>query len=123
MGQARTPKSLPRRVRISNTNYELRITNWRIYFRLFVIFCEFAGNIFAQNNLESLAEAVRSGTTEVKRSALLEIRNLKSAEASRLAIPALRDSDEIVRATAAFSVIYLPKDEAFTVLLPLLQDK
>ncbi len=35
----------------------------------------------------------------------------------------MKDSSEIVRATAAFSVIYLPKDEALQVLLPLLSDK
>jgi HEAT repeat protein len=79
-------------------------------------------NSFAQN-LESLADEVRSGNVEVKRSALLEIRNLRSAEASRLAVPALKDSSEIVRATAAFSVIYLPPQEAASVLLPLLDDK
>ena len=86
------------------------------------VLCGFAGNCFAQN-LESLAEQIRFGTTEIKRTALQNIRNLESAEASRLAIPALADADEIVRATAAFSVIFLPKEEAFAVLAPLLNDK
>ena len=90
----------------------------------FIFFCALAGNAsFAQNNLQYLAEAVRAGTTEVKRTALLEIRNLRSAEASRLAVPALNDSSEIVRATAPFSIIFLPKDEAAQLLVPLLQDK
>lgn len=89
---------------------------------LLCVLCAFAGNISAQN-LESLAEQVKFGTTEVKRGALFEIRNLQTAEASRLAIPALTDANEIVRATAAFSVIFLPKDEAFAVLAPLLNDK
>ncbi|HEY0429986.1 MAG TPA: HEAT repeat domain-containing protein [Pyrinomonadaceae bacterium] len=84
------------------------------------LLCNF--NSFAQN-LDSLADAVRSGTEEVKRDALLQIRNLKSADASRLAVPALGDNSEIVRATAAFSVIFLPKEEAAQILLPLLQDK
>ncbi len=85
-------------------------------------FCVFAGNNFAQN-FENLAEQIRSGNSEQKRSALFEIRNRQSEDASRIAIPALKDSDEIVRATAAFSVIYLPKDEAFSVLAPNLLDK
>jgi HEAT repeat protein len=84
-------------------------------------FCIFAGDAFAQT-LETLTEQIRSGNSEQKRSALFEIRNRRSEEASRIAIPALRDSEEIVRATAAFSVIYLPKDEAFNALIPNLQD-
>ena len=54
---------------------------------------------------------------------LLQIRNLQTAEASRIAVPALKDSSEIVRATAAFSVIFLPQNEAFQNLIPLLADK
>ena len=90
-----------------------------LFFALFVCF---TGNSYAQN-LEILAEHVNRGNTEQKRNALFQIRNLKSAEASRLAVPALRDAEIIVRATAAFSVIFLPEDEAAQVLLPLLQDK
>lgn len=63
------------------------------------------------------------GNPEQKRGALAEIRNLESANYSRIALPALRDTDEIVRATAAFAVIYLPKDEAFAALAPNLSDK
>lgn len=85
-----------------------------------ILFC--AENIFAQK-FGTFIEQIRSGDSEQKRNALFQIRNLQSAEASRAAVPALNDSDEIVRATAAFSVIYLPKDEAFTVLSPLLLDK
>ncbi|MEP6901625.1 MAG: HEAT repeat domain-containing protein, partial [Actinomycetota bacterium] len=66
---------------------------------------------------------IGAGNSEQKRSALFEIRNRQSEISSRIAIPALKDSDEIVRATAAFSVIYLPKDEAFNALSPNLQDK
>lgn len=90
----------------------------------FLILCLFfTVNFFAQDNLQILAEQINRGNTEQKRSALFRIRNLKSAEASRLAVSALRDGEEIVRATAAFSVIFLPEDEAAQVLLPLLQDK
>jgi HEAT repeat protein len=87
-----------------------------------LFFACFAGESFAQN-LEFLADKITRGNTEEKREALRQIRNLETPEASLKAVPALRDSAEIVRATAAFSVIYLPKDEAFSVLLPLLSDK
>ena len=83
-----------------------------LYFLLFfALFACFAVSISAQN-LENLAEQIRSGDTEQKREALFQIRNFQTAEASRIASPALRDADEIVRATAAFSVIFLPKEEA-----------
>ncbi len=117
--------SATRRVRNIITNYKLRITNFEriiCFLIFFCVLCLFAGNSSAQN-LQSLPEQIRFGTTEVKRSALFEIRNLESAEASRLAIPALTDANETVRATAAFSVIFLPKEEAFAVLAPQLNDK
>lgn len=79
--------------------------------------------IAAQNDLKSLERSVTSGDAEAKRSALFELRNLRTPEASRVAVPALADKDEIVRATAAGSVVYLPKDEAARALLPLLADK
>jgi len=97
--------------------------------------CAFAGNFFAQDNVFAqkeidflplqiaLQKKIQSGNVEEKREALEQIRNLRTTEASRLAVPALRDSSEIVRATAAFSVIFLPADEAFIVLSPLLNDK
>lgn len=99
---------------------------WKVesgkYFLLFAVFVCFAGNIFAQN-LEIYANKIKSGSSEEKRDALFQLRNLETAEASRIAIPALQDSNEIVRVTATYSVIYLPSDEAAQVLLPLLKDK
>jgi HEAT repeat protein len=112
-------------MKISITNYELKITNSRQRITIFAILCLVflcAENIFAQD-FETLAEQIRSGSSEQKRDALFQIRNLRTAEASRFAVAALNDSDEIVRATAAFSVIYLPKDEALARLAPLLRDK
>jgi len=87
------------------------------------VLCAFVGNSLAQTDLEALAVKIRDGNVEQKRDALLQIRNLESAEASRAAVPALRDPSAIVRATAAFSVIFLPPDEAAQDLLPLLDDK
>ncbi|HUR99548.1 MAG TPA: HEAT repeat domain-containing protein [Pyrinomonadaceae bacterium] len=70
-----------------------------------------------------LSAAIRDGNIEQKRDALLEIRNFRSERASRLALPALRDSDPMVRATAAGSVVFAPKSEASSSLTPLLNDK
>ncbi len=123
MGKGASPKRPTRRVRISNSRFQ--ISNFKRCVRLIIflcVFCAFAGKTFPQT-LENFAEIIRSGNSEQKRSALFEIRNRQSEEASRMAIPALKDSDEIVRATAAFSIIYLPKDEAFDALSPNLQDK
>lgn len=85
-------------------------------------FAYFAVESHAQN-VDSLALAIRTGTTEQKRDALFQIRNLKSEIASRTALPALKDSDPIIRATAAASVVFLPKQEAIAALSPLLADK
>ena len=69
------------------------------------------------------AERLQFGEVEVKRNSLYELRNFTSESASRVAIPALKDFSEIVRATATHSVVYLPKDEAAQILLPLLNEK
>lgn len=82
-----------------------------------------SGNLAFAQDLEQLTNQIEFGTVEVKRETLFQIRNYRKAETSRIAVAALKDSNEIIRATAAFSVIYLPKDEAFSVLLPNLNDK
>ncbi len=70
-----------------------------------------------------LQRALAFGTAEEKRDALFEIRNLRSEMASRIAIPALSDGDEMVRATAAAAVVFLPAPEAARLLSPLLSDR
>ncbi|MEO8041296.1 MAG: HEAT repeat domain-containing protein [Acidobacteriota bacterium] len=70
-----------------------------------------------------MQQQIASESIEAKRAALFEIRNLRSASASRLAIPALRDKDLIVRASAAASVVFAPKAEGSAALIPLLSDK
>lgn len=70
-----------------------------------------------------LREAISSGNPERKRSALFDIRNYRTERASRLAIPALKDRDPIVRATAAASVVSLQSEDAVRELLPLLDDR
>ena len=69
------------------------------------------------------AERIEFGDVDVKRSALFELRNFESEAASRVALPALRDISESVRATATHTVVFLPKDEAIRVLSPLLNEK
>ncbi|HSK74100.1 MAG TPA: HEAT repeat domain-containing protein [Pyrinomonadaceae bacterium] len=97
-----------------------------VYLRL-ILFCAFLAinPAFGQISpeIELYAELIRRGNTEQKRTALLRLRGLESAEASLAAVPALRDSAEIVRAPATHSVIFLPQDEALRVLLPLLNDR
>jgi HEAT repeat protein len=70
-----------------------------------------------------LTSQVANGNVEAKRSALAEIRNLRTSNASRLALPALLDKEPMVRATAAGSVIFASKSEASAALIPLLNDK
>lgn len=85
--------------------------------------CACAVNVFAQSEPEVLAQRLDRGSEEQKRDALFQIRNLKTAEAARLAVAALSDKSEIVRASAAQAVVFLPPDEAAQILLPLLRDK
>jgi HEAT repeat protein len=79
--------------------------------------------ISTAQTFENLGELIQRGTIEQKRDALNQIRNLNTETAARLAIPALQDKEEIVRASAAKTVSILPKIEAESLLLPLLQDK
>jgi HEAT repeat protein len=86
------------------------------------LFTVLSVSTFAQD-LDRLAETLRSGNTEQKRTALMQIRSLRSEDASRIAVPALKDDEPIVRATAVSSVIFLPKPEAAADLIPLLRDR
>ena len=88
----------------------------------FVFFVCFAGRSFGQD-LDKLSSEIQSGTSEQKRNALFEIRDLHTEPASRVAIPALSDPEPIVRATAAASIAFLPETETAVLLRPLLSDK
>ncbi|MGB2751640.1 MAG: HEAT repeat domain-containing protein [Pyrinomonadaceae bacterium] len=85
-------------------------------------FACFVGNSYSQN-LDVIKADLASGNTELKRNALHQIKVIHTEAASRLAIPLLSDPNEIVRATAASAVIYLPKNDASISLMPLLNDK
>jgi HEAT repeat protein len=132
-------RGTPRRVSRLISNFKFQISDFRAIFRLIILLCVFllcTENSLAQGAatdkaaadlilaINAAGEEVTSGSnSEIKRDALFRLRNFQSPEASRRAVPGLRDSAEIVRATAAFAVIYLPKDEAFAALAPNLQDK
>lgn len=94
-------------------------------FLFFAYFAYFAGKSPAQTpeQIQYYAERIKFGTEDVKRNALSDLRNYRTETASRIALPALKDSREIVRATATHSVVFLPKNEAVQVLLPLLNEK
>src|SRR4051812_35990440 len=83
----------------------------------------FGGGILFAQDLDVIRRNAASGNTELERSAIVQIRNIRTADASRIAIPLLGDNDEIVRASAAGAVIYLPPSDAAAALLPLLSDK
>ncbi len=70
-----------------------------------------------------LTRTIARGTKEQKRDTLFAIRNYRTERASRIALPALSDPDEVVRATAASSVVFLPPSEAVQRLVPLLSDR
>lgn len=125
-GQPLAPKS---RVSIRTADSRLRnITPTPSLLRtihgiaLFVFATFFAGSSYAQD-LTAHETTIRTGTSEQKRDALFQVGNLRSEIASRAAIPALIDPDPIVRATAASSVVFLPKPEAIQSLSPILNDK
>lgn len=73
-------------------------------------------------SLEPLAERLRSRETEERRDAVLELKAIGNEKASRTALPALKDSDAIVRAVAAGAMVHLPAPEAAAVLSPILGD-
>jgi HEAT repeat protein len=87
-----------------------------------ILFFGFAATTFPQS-LDELSQKLRSGGKEEKRDALFALRSLRSEEASRIAVTALRDKNPMVRATAASSILFLPKSEAAAALTPLLRDK
>lgn len=91
---------------------------------LLILTAEIFGQVTtaSSDDLSRWKERIEHGSVEDKRGALFEIRNRRSADASAIAIAALRDADEMVRATAASSVVFLPSADAARALMPLLND-
>ncbi len=76
-----------------------------------------------QAEIERQRVRLSSPEAEERRDALMRLRNLNRAEASRVAASGLTDQIPVVRATAAHALIHLPADEAVALLNPLLRDR
>lgn len=76
-----------------------------------------------QREIEKQRARLASGDTEERREAVTRLGAMARADSSRAALPALKDSSVIVRATAARAVLSLPAEEAAAALIPLLSDK
>ena len=127
MGKSLSPERAAGRVTLNTLTSSRRNIGWNLLWLQPLLFIAvffaltFAG--FAQAPVEVLNQKVTNGSAEQKRDALMQLRNLRSEAASRAAAPALQDSNDMVRATAAATVVFLPKQEALRVLMPLLKDK
>jgi len=82
-------------------------------------------NSLTPNQLEIARQQARlsSGEAEDRRDALARLGSMHQAEASRVALPALKDPLPIIRATAVGSILSLPPEESAASLIPLLNDK
>jgi len=88
-----------------------------------VLVLVFAAGLACGQDLNHFRTVLESDNTEAKRNVLLQIRELKNEDASRIATKALSDRNEMIRATGASSLLGLPSAEAVTVLKPLLKDR
>jgi HEAT repeat protein len=73
--------------------------------------------------IDKQRQRLNSSEVEERRDALMQLSALRHPEASRAAVPALRDGSAIVRVTAAAALQWLPSEEGAGVLIPLLSDK
>lgn len=96
----------------------------RLFFTaaLFVFASNFADGQ-TSDRISQLAQIITTGDIESKRSALFELRSIATPESSRAALPALKDPNEMVRSTAAGSVVFLEGSEAVNALRPVLADR
>jgi HEAT repeat protein len=77
----------------------------------------------AQLEIEKQRRRMSSTEVEERRDAVMRLGSFRRRDSSLVAAAALKDPDEIVRATAARAVLGLPPDEAVGYLIPLLNDK
>ena len=76
-----------------------------------------------QLELERQQQRLHSSDPEERRDALMRLSSMRTANASRIALPALNDPVPMVRAVAAHAILSLRPDESISALLPLLNDK
>lgn len=76
-----------------------------------------------ERRIEIQVQKLQSADVETRRDVIYQLGLLQNAAASQAAAVGLRDSAEIVRATAAKAVIFQASEDAARLLLPLLNDK
>ena len=76
-----------------------------------------------QLKIEKQRVRLGSAEQEERRDAVSQLGAMHHPDASRAAVFALKDSSASVRATAASSILALPRDESVINLIPLLSDK
>ena len=76
-----------------------------------------------QTEIENERQRLNSSDVEERRDAVMRLGSLRLAAASRAALPALKDAEPIVRATAAKAILSIGAEESVSSLLPLLNDK
>lgn len=76
-----------------------------------------------QLEIQTQQRRLSSSDVEERRDAVMRLGSMRLAAASRAALPALRDAEPIVRATAAKAILSIGGDESAGLLLPLLNDK
>jgi HEAT repeat protein len=76
-----------------------------------------------QREISFQQERLGNADAEVRRDAVLHLRAMRRADASRAGAVALGDALENVRAAACAAVVSMPGDEAAGVLIPMLGDK
>ena len=76
-----------------------------------------------QAEIEIQRQRLNSSDVEERRDAVMRLGSMHRPEASRAALPALRDAEPIVRATAAKAILSIGAEESVSSLLPLLNDK
>ena len=78
---------------------------------------------FIHNEIEKQRARLSSSNMEERWDAVIQLRFLNAPESSRIAAIGLNDPVDIIRASAVYSILALPSDEAASLLLPLLNDK
>jgi HEAT repeat protein len=73
--------------------------------------------------IQDQQQRLNSSDSEERRDALMRLGSMRLAAASRAALPALKDTEPIIRATAVKSILSLSPEESVAYLLPLLNDK
>ena len=98
-----------------------------VQLKKFFAFCAFLWLIsvpaLAQDAIQRQQQRLNSSDVEERRDAVMHLGAMRREAASRAVLPALKDAEPIVRATAAKATLSLGSDASAGYLLPLLNDK